>query len=128
MLVFQKAQFRINYAVNKRRYIKWSNNWKVWTCLMLWISVCGHTLLPGRMIYIKQEEKFKYLGSFLPTNRKFDYEIKRKIALSKLAFKKKRSILICSNIAMSTRLRVLKCNIWSIRLYECYEWMNTISI
>ena len=73
-------------------------------------------------IEIKQVEKFNYLGSFLTSDGKSDCEVKPRIALSKEAFKKKRSVLTSPNISMSTRQRILNCYIWSILNYGCETW------
>ena len=73
-------------------------------------------------IEIKHVENFNYLGSFLTSDGKSDCEIKRRIALSKEAFSKKRSVLTSSNITMSTRQRILNCYIWSILVYGCETW------
>ena len=82
-------------------------------------------MLEASGIEIKHVEKFNYLGSFLTSDGKSDCEIKRRIALIKEAFNKKRSILTSSNITMSTRQRILNCYFWSILLYGCETWSIT---
>ena len=52
--------------------------------------------LAANGIEIKHVEKFHYLGSFLTSDGKSDCEIKRRIAMSKEAFNKKRSVLTSS--------------------------------
>ena len=73
-------------------------------------------------IEIKHVEKFNYLGSLLTSDGKSDCEIKRRTALSKEAFNKKRSVLSSSNITMSTRQRILNCYTWSILICGRETW------
>ena len=58
---------------------------------------------------LKQVVKFNYLESFLTSDGKSDYEIRRGSALSKEKFIKKRSVLTDSNITLLTRQRILNC-------------------
>ena len=67
----------------------------------------------------EQVETFNYLRSFLTSTGKSDCEIKRRIALSKAPFNKRRSILISSNITRPIKQRILTCYIWSFLLYGC---------
>ena len=82
--------------------------------------------LTANRIDIKQVEKFNYLGSFLKSDGKSDYEIKRRIALNKAAFKKKRAILMSLNITISTRQNLISglSFIW-MRNIKC-ELLQTI--
>ena len=71
---------------------------------------------------IKQVRKFNYLGSLLTSDGKCDSEIRRRIALSREAFSKKKSVLTSSKIGLVTRQRILCCYVWSVLLYGCETW------
>ena len=51
-----------------------------------------------------------------------EVEIKKRIRIANLAFKKMGKILNKGNLSFETRLRILKCYVWSTLLYECESW------
>ena len=79
-------------------------------------------MITANGIRIKQVNKFSYLGSQITSDGKSDNEIKRRIAISKEEFNKKRTVLTNSHISMPTKLRIMRCYIWSILLYGCETW------
>ena len=64
-------------------------------------------------IKIKQVEKFKYLGSLVTSDAKSDQEIKQRIEITKAAFKCICNMLTARDINNQTKLRFIKCYIWS---------------
>ena len=68
-------------------------------------------------IKIKQVEKFEYLGSLVTSDAKSDQEIKRRIGIAKTAFKGMSNVLTARDINNQTKLRIIKCYIWSAMLY-----------
>jgi hypothetical protein len=66
-------------------------------------------------------ESFKYLGSILTNDGRCTSEIKRRIATSKAAFNKKRT-LFTSTLNLKLRKKLVKCCIWSIALYGAETW------
>ena len=73
-------------------------------------------------IKIKQVEKFEYLGSLVTSDAKSDQEIKRRIGIAKTAFKGMSNMLTARDINNQTKLRIIKCYIWSAMLYGCEAW------
>ena len=61
-------------------------------------------------------ESFKYLGSILTNDGRCTCEIKRRIAMAKAAFNKKRT-LFNSTLDLELRKKLVKCYIWSIASY-----------
>ena len=70
-------------------------------------------------IEIKLVDKFEYLGSLIASDAKSDQEIKRRIGIAKTAFKCMSNVLTAKNIKSQTKLRLIKCYIWSTMLYGC---------
>jgi len=66
-------------------------------------------------------EFFKYFGSILTNDGKCTCEIKCRIATSKAAFNKKRT-LFTSTMDLEFRKKLVKCYIWSIALYGTETW------
>ena len=73
-------------------------------------------------IEIKQVNKFEYLGSLITSDAKSDQEIKRRIGIAKTAFTCMSNVLTARNINSQTKLRLIKCYIWSTMLYGCDTW------
>jgi hypothetical protein len=71
---------------------------------------------------LKQVNNFLYLGSLITTEAKDEKEINRRITMAKSKFVEMSTILKNININIKTRLRVLKCYIWSIVKYACETW------
>lgn len=65
---------------------------------------------------------FRYLGSWLNNEVTCDEEIKTRIEIARRAFKKWYPVFTNRNISIQTRLRTLRCYIWSILLYGCETW------
>ena len=73
-------------------------------------------------IEIKHVDKFEYLGSLITSDAKSDQEIKRRIGIAKTASKCMSNVLTARNINSQTKLRLIKCYIWSTMLYGCETW------
>ena len=71
---------------------------------------------------IEQVGSFVYLGQTITEDATSDTEIRKRIAMAKGAFSNIRPLLTNSNISLGTRLRVVKCYIWSLLLYGCETW------
>jgi hypothetical protein len=71
---------------------------------------------------IKQVEQFSFLGSLMTSDGKCDLEIKRRIGIAKTAFQNMKSVLLSKRISVQSRLRILKCYIWSTLMYGCETW------
>ena len=67
-------------------------------------------------------EKFEYLGNLVTSDAKSDQEIKRRIGIAKPAFKCMSNVPTARNINSQTKLRLIKCYIWSTMLYGCETW------
>ena len=59
---------------------------------------------------------FKYLGSILTNNGRCTCEIKRRIAMAKGAFNKKRA-RFTGTMDLELKKKLVKCYIWGIALY-----------
>jgi len=70
---------------------------------------------------VEQVEQFKYLGSVITEDGRCSKEIKCRIAIAKQAFTKNKKIL-CSNMCMSLRVRLVKTLVWSVLLYGSETW------
>jgi len=68
---------------------------------------------------LEQMDQFTYLGSVVTTDAKSDQEIKRRIGIAKTAYKKMTRVLESKSVTTATRLRLLKCYVWSMLLYCC---------
>ena len=72
---------------------------------------------------IKQEEKLEYIGTLVTSDAKSNQEIKRRIGNAKTAFKGMSNVLTARDINNQTKLRLIKCYIWSTMLYGCETWL-----
>jgi len=70
---------------------------------------------------LENMESFKYLGSILTNDGRCTCEIKCRIAMSKGALNKKRT-LFTSTLDLGLRKKLVKCYIWSIALYGAETW------
>jgi len=66
-------------------------------------------------------ECFKYLDSMLTNDGRCTYEIKSRIAKTKVPFSKKKS-LFTSKLDLNLRKKLIKCYIWSMALYGVETW------
>jgi len=69
----------------------------------------------GRPKQLENLESFEYLGSMLTHDGRCTCEIKRRLAMAKAAFNKKRA-LFTSTLDLELRKKLVKCYIWSIAL------------
>ena len=71
---------------------------------------------------LEQVNQFQYLGSMVTSTGKCDTEIRRRIGIAKTAYNKMKGVLNSRSISITTRLRLLKCYVWSVLLYGCEGW------
>ena len=71
---------------------------------------------------IEQVEKMVYLGHVVTETGKGDTEIKRRIAIARSSFTFLYKVLTSREVSLDTRIRLLKCYIWSTLLYGCETW------
>lgn len=71
---------------------------------------------------LKQVDNFKYLGSVVTSDSKSEKDIKMRIGTAKAAFRKMEKVLCARTMKMATRLRLLKCYVWSVMLYGSESW------
>lgn len=69
-----------------------------------------------------QVQSFSYLGSMVSADGRSDTEIKRRIGIAKTTYKKLEKVLNSKCITLDTRMRLLKCYVWSTLLYGCESW------
>ena len=77
---------------------------------------------------VKKVDKFCYLGSYITSNGRSEYDIKCRIAQGKQAFIKLDKILTSGKIAWSTRNRILKSQVWSVMVYGCETWSISVNM
>ncbi|KAJ4440147.1 hypothetical protein ANN_08285 [Periplaneta americana] len=70
---------------------------------------------------VEQVDSFKYLECTISSNMSYSQEVKRRIAMAKEAFNRKRSIF-CGSVEKEARKRLLKCFMWSVALYGEETW------
>jgi hypothetical protein len=66
-------------------------------------------------------EYFKYLGSMITNDVRCTHEITSRIAMTKAAFNKKKTVFT-SKLDLNLRKKPVKCYIWSIALYGAETW------
>ena len=71
---------------------------------------------------LKQVNKFKYLGTMITADGRCETEIKSRIAQSKAAFQKMKTILCNKALSLQLRKDLIKCYIEPILLYGCETW------
>ena len=71
---------------------------------------------------VEQIEKMKYLGTQITVDIKTDVEIGTRSNLAKVKFSSKSKILTSKRLKLKTRLKILKCYIYSIFTYGCEAW------
>ena len=74
---------------------------------------------------IIQVNTFKYLGFKITPDTKCHFEIKKRIARSKDALTKMKTIFTNRNIRLNTKFNTIKTYAWSILLYGCECWTLT---
>jgi len=70
---------------------------------------------------LENVECIKYLGSMLTNDGRCTCEIKSRIAMTKAAFNKKKT-LFTSKLDLNLRKKLIKCYIWSMALYGTETW------
>ena len=71
---------------------------------------------------LKQNQEFQYLGSWVISDGKSDKEIRHRIGMAKTAYRKMERVLASHSIKFATKLRLLKCYVWSVLLYGSESW------
>src|SRR6218665_462230 len=71
---------------------------------------------------IEQVKEFCYLGSVITTDAKCHREIRRRIAIGKEAFSKRRELLR-GKVNRTLKIRMIKTLIWSVVLYGAETWI-----
>ena len=71
---------------------------------------------------LEQVMKFIYLGTEINQDGKSDKEIIRRSNIAKEKFSKLAGILTSKKLKISTKLRIVKCYIYSIFCYGCESW------
>jgi len=65
--------------------------------------------------------QFCYLGSMVTEDCRCECEVRRRIALTKEAFNKKKE-LMCGSLSLQLKKRIYKAFVWSIALYGSETW------
>ena len=78
--------------------------------------------------YVEQVESFIYLGQRITEDGRSESEVIRRIAKSKNAFASMHHLLTSRNIRVATRMRLVRCFIWSLFLYGCETWTLTTKV
>ena len=76
--------------------------------------------IEGRVI--EQVKKFIYLGHLVTDNGNCDGEIKRRIEIARAPFNNISKVIKPTEISISTRLRLIKCYVWSTLSYGAETW------
>ena len=71
---------------------------------------------------IEQFEQMVYLGHIVTETGKSDTDIKRRIAIARSALTFLYKVLTSREVSLHTRIRLVKCYIWSTLLYGCETW------
>lgn len=74
---------------------------------------------------IERVDNFVYLGS--APNARWDHvaEIKSRIEIARATFTRMRPLLCCRNLSFTTKLRIVKCYVYSVLLYGVEVWTLT---
>lgn len=84
------------------------------------INLGGNITLNGQIL--QNVHSFIYLGREINEHLDHSKEIRRRIEIARSGFIKMRNLLCHLKLSLSTRLRTLKCYIWSLLLYGCETW------
>ena len=74
---------------------------------------------------IEQVRNFVYLGQMITENGKNEQEVIRRIAIGRNTFERLKKCLSRKELALSTRIRILRCYVWSTLLYGAETWTLT---
>ena len=118
-----KLQNLLNAVVMESEQNGLSINWQKLVCMVISKSLntppCNVTVNGDKL---KQLDQFSYLGSLITQNSRSDKEIKRRVRISKSVFHSMQKVLTSRSINMCTKMRLLKCYVWSTLLYVCESW------
>jgi hypothetical protein len=64
---------------------------------------------------------YKCLGSIITSNTRRTRKIKYRIYMANVAFKRKKTLFI-TKLDLNLRKKLMKCYIWSIKLYGAETW------
>jgi len=70
---------------------------------------------------LESVSQFCYLGSMVTEDCGSECEVRRRIALAKEAFNKKKD-LMCGSLSLQLEKRIVKAFVWSIALYGSETW------
>jgi len=70
---------------------------------------------------VEQVNKFQYLGSMMTEDGRCTTEVKRRIAMAKDAFSKRKELL-SRNMSRAVRKKIIKTVVWSVALYGSETW------
>ena len=65
---------------------------------------------------------FSFLGSRITADGDCSYEVKRCLLLERKAITNLDSILKCRDIALLTKVRIVKAMVFSVVMYVCESW------
>jgi hypothetical protein len=71
---------------------------------------------------VKEVEEFCYLGSIVSNGNRSINEVKKRIAIAKLAFQNKKSLIMNKNLSLETRKKFIKAYVWSVMTYGSETW------
>ena len=71
---------------------------------------------------LQQVHKFIYLGTEISEKAKSEIEIERRSNIAKEKFSKIAHLLTSKKLKLSTKLRIIKCYVYSIFTYGCESW------
>ena len=71
---------------------------------------------------LEQVSEFRYLGQNLYEDGKNHEEIRRRIGMAKTKFNQMRKVFTSRTISIATKLRLVKCYVYSTLLYCCETW------
>ena len=71
---------------------------------------------------IQQVTAFKYLGSLITSDGRSDKDISARIGMAKAAYSDLKHLLCNKHVTIETRIRVLKCYVWSVMLHGSETW------
>uniref|UniRef100_A0A8D8VC16 Craniofacial development protein 2 n=1 Tax=Cacopsylla melanoneura TaxID=428564 RepID=A0A8D8VC16_9HEMI len=74
---------------------------------------------------LEQVSSYKYLGTYVNQDWGHKHEIKIRIEMARTSFNRMRPVLCNMHLNLNTRIRVLKCYVFSVLLYGVEVWTLT---
>ncbi|KAL1446457.1 hypothetical protein WDU94_005636 [Cyamophila willieti] len=74
---------------------------------------------------LEQVSSYKYLGTYINQDWGHTHEIKIRIEMARTSFNRMRSVLCNMHLNINTRIRILKCYVFSVLLYGVEVWTLT---